>query len=55
MLGVSCYDAAGLAAGTPVTTSPWSVKALSIAPDGAAWVLGEQVARLPVGSTGTAG
>ena len=54
-LGVSCYDEVGLAAGTPVSTVPLDVKALSIAPDGAAWVLGEQVARLPVGSTGRSG
>jgi hypothetical protein len=50
--GVVCYDAAGLAAGAPVSTYPVHVKALSIAPDGAAWVLGEQVARLPQGAIG---
>jgi hypothetical protein len=48
--GVVCYDAAGLAAGAPVSTYPVDVKALSIAPDGSAWVLGEQVARLPTGA-----
>jgi hypothetical protein len=53
--GVVCYDAAGLAAGAPVSTYPVEVKALGIAPDGAAWVLGEQVARLPEGATGAAG
>ena len=53
--GVTCYDAAGLASGVPVSTYPVSVGALSIAPDGSAWVLGEQVARLPEGATGTAG
>jgi hypothetical protein len=50
--GVACYDAAGLAAGSPVSTYPVDVGALSIAPDGSVWVLGEQVARLPEGSTG---
>ena len=53
--GVVCYDAAGLAAGAPVSTYPVDVKALGIAPDGAAWVLGEQVARLPKGATGGGG
>jgi hypothetical protein len=53
--GVVCYDADGLAAGAPVSTYPVAVGALSIAPDGATWVLGEQVARLPAGSTGSAG
>ena len=53
--GVACYDAAGLAAGAPVSTYPVEVGALSIAPDGSAWVLGEQVARLPEGATGAAG
>jgi hypothetical protein len=53
--GVVCYDAAGLASGAPVSTYPVDVKALTIAPDGAAWVLGEQVARLPNGATGRAG
>ncbi len=50
--GVVCYDAAGLAAGAPVSTYPVDVKALSIASDGTAWVLGEQVARLPEGAIG---
>jgi hypothetical protein len=54
-LEVACYDAAGLAAGAPVSTYPVEVRALSIAPDGAAWVLGEQVARLPEGSIGGTG
>jgi hypothetical protein len=49
---VLCYGSAGLAAGAPVSTYPVDVKALSIAPDGAAWVLGEQVARLPEGAIG---
>jgi hypothetical protein len=53
--GVVCFDADGLAAGAPVSTYPVAVGALSIAPDGATWVLGEQVARLPAGSTGSAG
>lgn len=52
--GVVCYDAAGLAAGSPVSTYLVDVRALSIAPDGSAWVLGEQVARLPEGATGGA-
>jgi hypothetical protein len=52
--GVACYDADGVASGAPVSTYPVAVGALSIAPDGAAWVLGEQVARLPEGATGTA-
>jgi len=52
---VVCYDADGLAAGAPVSSYPVVVGALSIAPDGSAWVLGEQVARLPEGSTGAAG
>ena len=50
--GVVCYDAPGLAAGAPVSTCPVEVGALSIAPDGSAWVLGEQVARLPEGAIG---
>jgi hypothetical protein len=52
---VACYDAAGLAARAPGSTYPVGVRALSIAPDGSAWVLGEQVARLPEGSIGGSG
>jgi hypothetical protein len=53
--GVACYDAAGLEAGAALSTYPVSVRALSIAPGGSAWVLGEQVARLPEGATGVGG
>ena len=53
--GVTCYDASGVAAGAPVSTYPLEVGALGIGGDGSAWVLGEQVARLPEGSTGSAG
>ncbi|HYN56359.1 MAG TPA: hypothetical protein VES03_04080 [Motilibacterales bacterium] len=53
--GVVCYTPVGLAAGAPVSTVPVAVNALGIAPDGSAWVLGEQVARLPGGSTGSRG
>lgn len=52
--GVVCYTGPGLAAAAPVSTFPVDVMALSIAPDGAAWVLGEQVARLPAAATGAA-
>jgi hypothetical protein len=34
---------------------PVDAVALGIAADGTAWVLGEQVARLPEGATGSAG
>ena len=50
--GVTCYDASGVAAGAPVSTYPLEVGALGIGSDGSAWVLGEQVARLPEGATG---
>jgi ligand-binding sensor domain-containing protein len=53
--GVTCYDAAGVAAGAPVSTYPLEVGALGIGSDGSAWVLGEQVARLPEGATGVSG
>ncbi|MCU0262636.1 MAG: hypothetical protein MUF09_03080 [Candidatus Nanopelagicales bacterium] len=54
--GVACYDAAGLATGTAVNSPvPVDAVALGIAADGTAWVLGEQVARLPEGATGSAG
>ena len=54
--GVVCYDAGrsgGRCSGEHVPRG--RCDALGIAPDGSAWVLGEQVARLPEGATGAAG